>query len=118
LFLEGVTQYKKIPSPIKSSSDHTYDPSEGLSAEDITFIKNCQGSGKYTKYNALSHADPSLVDPRTFSQEDAQLYCCQCKEVFPAFAKDLMLHFKETCPDEEGIHCNKKPFCKFIGTRR
>ena len=41
LFLEGVTQYKKVPSPIKSSSDYTYDPSEGLSAEDITFIKNC-----------------------------------------------------------------------------
>ena len=77
-----------------------------MSDEEIAYCKNLLSMGKYEKYNPLMHCDPSLVDPRDLSYEDPLLICNQCEEKIQPYALDVMKHFKEICPAEDGIECN------------
>ena len=55
---------------------------------------------------------------RRLSDDDILLECAQCKETLQPELDKLVRHFEEECLEEDGVQCNSKPFCRFVGKRK
>ena len=56
-------------SPVKGGPIQS-EPVYQLTADDIQYIKWLQSENKYSKYDPIKHDDPSMLDPRDYSQND------------------------------------------------